>query len=266
MQTLYYIYVYLDPRKRGEFNYEEYSFNNEPFYIGKGKDNRAFDHLKEVEKKHHRNAAKCNKIIAIYKENKIPIVLKIEENLTNDDANVLEKRLISLIGKINDKTGPLTNLTDGGDGGDTFTTNPNRELIRLKMSVRSSGERNPMYGQNHTDESRRKISDNRRGIRKGVHPWNYKKKLSDEHIANLRNSKIPINNCFAKKFIVIAPNGDKFEVNGNLKRFCGEHILAHSFMRYYINKGKIPPAQRRGSVERSNLQGWEIRDCGFINR
>jgi hypothetical protein len=38
----FYVYIYLDPRKPGKFHYGEYCFDYEPFYVGKGKDNRMF--------------------------------------------------------------------------------------------------------------------------------------------------------------------------------------------------------------------------------
>lgn len=38
------------------------------------------------------------------------------------------------------------NMTDGGDGGDTFSNNPNKELIRKKLSLATKGKRNPNYG------------------------------------------------------------------------------------------------------------------------
>jgi hypothetical protein len=40
--------------------------------------------------------------------------------------------------------GILTNITLGGDGGDTYSLNPNKEYIRLKLNRK--GENNPMYG------------------------------------------------------------------------------------------------------------------------
>jgi hypothetical protein len=54
----YYVYVYLDPRKKGNFNYNEYSFEYEPFYVGKGKKSRYLRHLKTNEW----NPIKNNKI------------------------------------------------------------------------------------------------------------------------------------------------------------------------------------------------------------
>ena len=50
MNNIYYTYVYLDTRKSGFYSYsglnnERFVFNYEPFYIGKGKNNRFKDHL-----------------------------------------------------------------------------------------------------------------------------------------------------------------------------------------------------------------------------
>lgn len=33
----FYVYVYLDPRNPGKYNYDDLSFDYEPIYIGKGK-------------------------------------------------------------------------------------------------------------------------------------------------------------------------------------------------------------------------------------
>ena len=41
----YYVYVYLNPLKAGEFNVGKFNFNYEPFYVGKGKGWRIGQHF-----------------------------------------------------------------------------------------------------------------------------------------------------------------------------------------------------------------------------
>ena len=48
---MFYVYVYLDPRKSGKFSYKTVSFLYEPIYIGKGKDRRYLIHLKLLKNK-----------------------------------------------------------------------------------------------------------------------------------------------------------------------------------------------------------------------
>jgi len=103
----FYVYIYLDPRKPGQYNYGSYEFGYEPFYIGKGKDERWKDKKNDY----------CE-----YKKNKIklsglnPIRMKIIEDLEENYSFEIEKELIKLIGRENLKEGPLTNLADGGEG------------------------------------------------------------------------------------------------------------------------------------------------------
>ena len=58
------------------------------------------------------------------------------------------------------------NLTDGGTGGDVMS--PETKLKMAEIRKKYSGENHPMYGKHHTEETKRKISESRKGKRKGI--------------------------------------------------------------------------------------------------
>jgi hypothetical protein len=146
----YYTYIYLNPLKSGNFNYGKFHFDFSPFYVGKGCRRRLYVHLNEAKnykkiEKESTDEEKCNihkintinKIVRLGKE---PIVFKIKENVSNFEACELEKYLIKLIGRADKKLGPLTNMTDGGDG----LPNPSK-LTRKKLSDSHKNKNNPRY-------------------------------------------------------------------------------------------------------------------------
>jgi hypothetical protein len=190
----YYIYAYLDP----SIPYENKDFpeiKNVPIYIGRGKNDRLNHHWKSVT-----SGRKLSNIQFYLKLKKMknsgisPIITILQDNLTLEDANFLEKRAISLIGRrCCDGGGILLNVTEGGDGGITWIgENPFKgksleELYGLEKSQEMKrtlsestskrtgelnpmfgikgeehplfGERSPRYGVRHNEETREKISD-----------------------------------------------------------------------------------------------------------
>lgn len=116
---MYYNYIYLDPRKKGNFCYNglDICFLYEPFYVGKGKNNRFRDHLYE-----NKTTLKNNKIKKIKNEGYSLYNFIIIFNNNKDEQFVLNKEasIIKNIGtelKIKGiKKGPLTNMRiDGPD-------------------------------------------------------------------------------------------------------------------------------------------------------
>jgi uncharacterized protein len=88
-----YVYIYIDPR------------NGKPFYIGKGKGNRLFSHLRtqsDIEKK------KVAKISEIRRNGKEPRIEILRYGLSDLEAHLVEAASIDLIGKAR-----LTNLMAG---------------------------------------------------------------------------------------------------------------------------------------------------------
>jgi hypothetical protein len=198
---IFYVYVYLDPRKPGHYVYGEYEFDYEPFYVGKGKNGRMNAHLCECYQNKNGNRSFVNKIKKIQRvTDNDPIILIQKDGLIEQCSHDLEVRMVATIGRKDLKKGPLCNLTDAGEGtsGRIFT-----EETLHKMSVckkgkflteehkRSMGK--SQKGRKHTEETKRKIGDVHRGKKltpetlekmskslKGKPAWNKGKPCTEE--------------------------------------------------------------------------------------
>ena len=185
---IYYVYAYL-------------RLDGRPYYIGKGKSQRAFDRHGRI---------------------KVPkdpwrIVL-LEQNLTEFGALALERRMIRWYGRKDMGTGILYNLTDGGEGcsglihteehkrkvGEASRNRVFSEESRRKRSIALKGRKFSEEtlqkmslaakgrklseehkrkisgkGRSHSEDTKRKIGEANKISRRG-------KKLSEETIAKIR--------------------------------------------------------------------------------
>lgn len=111
----YYVYAYLDSRKSGKYLYDKYQFNFCPFYIGKGSWKRDICHIEARKKLENQNSFFYNCLRKMIDNKKFPVIVRIEENLAEKQALQLEHKLVTIIGRRKTDTGPLTNMTDGGE-------------------------------------------------------------------------------------------------------------------------------------------------------
>lgn len=206
MKTFYFVYAYLDPMMNCNIILDDCTFKNLPFYIGYGSNNRHLDHLKNaITGTEKTNLFKFNKIKKILDTGNIPIIIKIQENLSIEDAKSLEKKLIKEIGtrsKIQDHPiGPLTNLKGGGDGGElsnetkakvskNVTIAMQDPVIRQKISDTHKGKPKPKSGKhlaelNRSPEKRKRTSERMMG-----HSFNEEQlqRISDKVSAHVKNT------------------------------------------------------------------------------
>lgn len=166
MSKIFYVYAHLDPRKPGNYKYGDYQFDFEPFYIGKGKNGRMGNTS---------NPIVVNKETKLIKLGLNPIRIKIVENISEYEAFNIEILLISLIGRLTMKSGPLANITAGGDGVCGRFISDEEKLGR---SIRARGDRNPFYGKTHTESTLNKM--------RGYNHWTSRKDVSNETREKMR--------------------------------------------------------------------------------
>jgi hypothetical protein len=130
MKNDYYVYFIVDPEK------------NQVFYVGKGRKNRAYSHLKGIKS----SKRVQDKIKSIRSNGAEPIIIFHQKDLTEDIAYNLEKEMISYYGRKGiDDNGILMNICED-----------NRPPVRRFQSK----------------STREKISKNMKGKNKGKLPWN----------------------------------------------------------------------------------------------
>ncbi len=145
---MYYTYAYLREDRT-------------PYYIGKGKGNRAFN-------KRYKGAK--------LPKDKSKIIL-LKQNLTEEEAFKHEIYMISIFGRKDLGTGILHNRTNGGDGasGAIRSLNFKQKLSKVnknkilseehkeKLRKANIGKNNPNYGKRASKETREKMSKSHLG-------------------------------------------------------------------------------------------------------
>lgn len=229
---IFYTYALLDTRKKdGPYVYGEYSFEYEPFYIGKGKGGRFKHHLQNKKKEFDTNTLKRSIICKIIEETKNdPECIKVVQNLSEHNAFEIEKELIKLIGRRDLNLGPLANLSDGGDG----------QSGRIPWNV----------GITHSPETKAKLSKSRIGM-----------KISQEQKIKTENSRIK------NTYKLISPDGKEFVID-NLTKFSKEHNLHPSTISKVCRGLK---RQHKGWTAETLIKivdrtGWKMSDAEKIIR
>jgi hypothetical protein len=133
-------YVYLWLRSKDS----EHGSRLSPYYVGKGSNDRAF--------------CRHGRVCPAPKNHEY--IVFVQEGLTEDEAFNLERFCIALYGRIDQGTGILRNLTDGGEGPSGYR---HTILTRRVLSEKLKGRPSWWNGKTHKTESRLKMSQSARG-------------------------------------------------------------------------------------------------------
>lgn len=196
--------------------YYTYAFLREdrtPYYIGKGKGNRAYKRRK-TDIKPPKDKSR---------------ILILKQNLTEEEAFRHEVYMIAVFGRKDLGTGILHNRTDGGEGvsgavrsdeyrkklSEAGKSRTHSNETKIKMSNSQRGDKNAMFGKTHSEETRKKLSE----VNKGENNPYYGKPHSEE-------TKQKLSKCGEKyHYKIYSINEDKIYETNNLSKFCVERLL-----------------------------------------
>lgn len=226
----YYVYSLHDP------------LNNKIFYIGKGCKSRYRYHW--FKSSLTTRSLKNSKIKSINKtgyKHKVKIIAK---GLYEHEAFTLESKLISLYGTVQDNTGPLTNMTSGGEGSNSLGTYERTVQHNAFMSANhkekkvSVGVKNPMYGKKRPDAAER-----------------MKRYHSTTNTSGSNNSN-------AKTFLIYDNNNVlRHTITGNFVTYCQDNNLPKNALYESYSLYNSAPIYCKGRVNKKFEQyiGWYMQ-------
>jgi len=288
----YYVYVYLNTLNPGKFDYEDISFEYEPFYIGKGKDDRMYHHLNKVKNSSkYKPNEKFNIIENCIKSKNDPIIVKLFDNLTEDHSLIKENEIIKKIGRFDLNKGPLTNRNDGGlkPQDNYHHNNESKMKISIGGKNRDPEKRYDMIspdGLLYTNVKLNSFCTEHKLDYQKIRKSSNKGKIKAIRITSIKQSKPETINCVGwevinkkiinkvdieryPKYKIISPDKIEYLIYSDefIKYKCDELQLDVRTLRYYKNTGVIfIKNTTQGSIKSINCQGWQFIDLESLHQ
>lgn len=230
----HYTYVILDPTKPDKYQYPglKMCFLFEPFYVGKGQDDRIFEHIRDAKRKNGKNKRKrkrIKEILSVVSEEVFRTFhIKYKEHVSEPIAMKLETKIITNVGRIiENNKGPLTNIMIKG------WKMPSE--IAKAASLKASA-------------TKKRRGSAKSGAKKGV-ATRKRRGTATGGASGTRNSQ-------ARKFLIIEPNGIKHIVHGGVIPWIKEHNLSISLFTRWLNKGPITKVYIKKC---EHMLGWSFQ-------
>jgi hypothetical protein len=243
----YYIYSYI--RNRNSCIASEKT----PYYIGKGIGCRAWRHdSRDISPPENENTR----------------IVIIAHNLTENEAFILEKKLIAKFGRVNNGTGILRNRTDGGEGVSGYRhTEKAKEKLRIQRTgvPKSAEHRKNMLGNTtgmvlvkDKDGNKFKISKtDPRFLSKELVGIRAGEQVSSEGISNISKG---LKGKTKGMVTVKDEDGNKFKVENNDPRYLSRELLHISVGLHYTHKERTCP--HCGKIGRGpNMTRFHFNKC-----
>ena len=236
-KIMYYVYCYIDPR------------NDQPFYVGKGKQDRAFTHIKHTkkERKNKNTTRFLNKLEKMINDGVIPKVIFLAQNIQDEKvAYDIEESFIKKYGRVGyEEDGVLLNICEGARPPnhkgktyqDIYGDKADEQIEkRRKIQIECGG-----FGpKNHSDETKKKISLKT----KGVNNPRYGVKLKDTEIAAKIGEANKGKKHYSRATLLYIEGINQFIYSNDLRVFC--RINGYSLGTFQSQLSKNWPMSRKG--------------------
>ena len=242
---VHYVYVYINP------------IDSVPFYVGKGKNKRAFVHLTEKYSGTGKsNYSKLNQIKEIKALGLVPEIIFAAVGLSEPEAYELEQFIISTLGTKSKNTGPLTNLVTGRY---RFYDRNEKNLETFKkisesLKRRYNDKENPLIpyrrGKKFPKESNGRFKDNR------TYNEIHGKDKANALKAKMSLARTGSGNSNASKWKLTSQDGKVYIVTGTLKSFCKENELGYTTLKRNIGKTVKFAYLKQAKFYKTN--GWRL--------
>jgi len=249
-EHMYYVYALIDPR------------SGKPFYIGKGKDNRALSHFREASLKKEGNTKKTAMIKKLKSLGFAPMIEFYAQNIEDESlAYIIEEHYILKLGRIGyEENGILTNECIGANPpnhkGKTYSEiygeNEKCEIEKRRSLQIIAGGYGPKV---HTQETKKKISNKTAGSNNPRYGAKVKGTVIAEKIGKANFGK----KHYGRKdvHILYIPQLNKYMYSNDLLDFCNKHGYSHATFLAQLANGW--PISKRGKnkgllIQRVNKQ------------
>ena len=246
-EHMYYVYCYLDPE------------NRQPFYVGKGTQNRAYTHMYlPRDKRKNKNKTRFkNKLEKMKSQGIEPVIIFLAQNILDEEiAYAIEESFIKQYGRLGyEENGILLNTCLGSrppsHRGKTYEEiyGPEKAKLQREMRSRLQKERGGYGPKKHSEEARRKFSQNNTGSGNPMFGRHHSEETK-EKIRNNRKTVAGGDHHMSKHWILTSPQGEVHEQVGNLASLCEKLNISFSTMHAAFANQRIP---KFGSAK-----GWTI--------
>ena len=222
-----------------------------PYYIGKGNGDRVY-------------RKRSKGINAPKDKNRI---IKLKQNLTEEEAFRHEIYMIAVFGRKDLGTGIINNKTNGGEGvsGYTHTEETKKKISEIGKGRECKQETRKKLseaskGKSISEETKRKMSE----VKKGENNPNYGKEMSEEHKQKISEANTENSSCAWNRGKKMDPFSEEHrrKLSEYAKNRSEEHkqkLKETAKGRTSPNKGKKMSEEHKRKIGEANRKRWEER-------